>query len=328
MDLHAVDLNLLVVFQHLYNARRVSRVAEALGVTQPAVSNSLARLRKLFNDELFVRTSRGMLPTPMATELAEPVAAALDALHGVFNRQLAFDPATSQRAFQIAMTDIGEVHFLPKLMHALGERAPGITISTVRNTAVNLREEMAAGQVDLAVGHLPDLATEFFQRRLFRQKYVCMFRPGHPLDHAAHRSTGQTRSSRSARSARSSGSSKASPARMTREDFERAEQVMVVAAGTGHGQVDEFMARAHVQRNIRLRVPHFVALADILHATDLIATVTEKFAQRSAQHFGLRYVDHPLDIPDVQINLFWHARYHREPASQWMRSLLFELFSE
>ncbi|MCI3205098.1 MULTISPECIES: LysR family transcriptional regulator [Pandoraea] len=311
MDLHAVDLNLLVVFQHLYNARRVSRVAEALGVTQPAVSNSLARLRKLFNDELFIRTSRGMLPTPMATELAEPVAAALDALHGVFNRQLAFDPATSRRAFQIAMTDIGEVHFLPKLMHALGERAPGITISTVRNTAVNLREEMAAGQVDLAVGHLPDLTAEFFQRRLFRQKYVCMFRPGHPLDRAA-------KSSRS----------KAVAGSMTREDFERSEQVMVVAAGTGHGQVDEFMARAHVQRNIRLRVPHFVALADILHTTDLIATVTEKFAQRSAQHFGLRYVDHPIDIPDVQINLFWHARYHREPASQWMRTLLFELFSE
>ncbi|ODP33880.1 LysR family transcriptional regulator [Pandoraea sp. ISTKB] len=311
MDLHAVDLNLLVVFQHLYNARRVSRVAEALGVTQPAVSNSLARLRKLFNDELFIRTSRGMLPTPMATELAEPVAAALDALHGVFNRQLAFDPATSRRAFQIAMTDIGEVHFLPKLTHALGERAPGITISTVRNTAVNLREEMAAGQVDLAVGHLPDLTAEFFQRRLFRQKYVCMFRPGHPLDRVA-------KSSRSKAVAKS----------MTREDFERSEQVMVVAAGTGHGQVDEFMARVHVQRNIRLRVPHFVALADILHTTDLIATVTEKFAQRSAQHFGLRYVDHPIDIPDVQINLFWHARYHREPASQWMRTLLFELFSE
>lgn len=306
MDLHSVDLNLLVVFQHLYNARRVSRVAETLGVTQPAISNSLARLRKLFNDELFIRTSRGMLPTPMAIELAEPVAAALDALHGVFNRELAFDPATSQRAFQIAMTDIGEVHFLPKLMHALGERAPGITISTVRNTAVNLQEEMAAGQVDLAVGHLPDLTTEFFQRRLFRQKYVCMFRPGHPLDRPT----------------------KSRTARMALEDFEHAEQVMVVAAGTGHGRVDDFMARAHVQRNIRLRVPHFVALADILHATDLIATVTEKFAQRSAQHFGLRYVDHPLDLPDVQINLFWHARYHREPASQWMRALLFELFSE
>ncbi|VVE66237.1 LysR family transcriptional regulator [Pandoraea captiosa] len=312
MDLHAVDLNLLVVFQHLYNARRVSRVAQTLGVTQPAVSNSLARLRKLFNDELFIRTSRGMLPTPMAIELAEPVAAALDALHGVFNRELAFDPATSQRAFQIAMTDIGEVHFLPKLMHALGERAPGITVSTVRNTAVNLREEMAAGQVDLAIGHLPDLTTEFFQRRLFRQKYVCMFRPGHPLD----------------RTARSAGSRKPTARPMTREDFERAEQVMVVAAGTGHGQVDDFMARAHVQRNIRLRVPHFVALADILHATDLIATVTEKFAQRSARHFGLRYVDHPIDLPDVQINLFWHARFHREPGSQWMRALLFDLFSE
>lgn len=300
MDLHSVDLNLLVIFQHLFNTRRVSTVAEELGVTQPAVSNALARLRKLFDDELFIRTSKGMLPTPLATELSAPVAAALDALHGVFNRQVAFEPATSTRAFQIAMTDIGEVHFLPRLMQVLGERAPGITISTVRNTAINLREEMANGQVDLAVGHLPDLSTEFFQRRLFRQKYVCMFRPGHALDKAS----------------------------ISLSDFEQAEQVVVVAAGTGHGQVDEFMARTHVHRNIRLRVPHFVALADILHTTDLIATVTEKFALRSAHHFGLRYVTHPVQVPDIQINLFWHARFHREPASQWMRALLFELFSE
>lgn len=300
MDLHSVDLNLLVVFQHLFHARRVSAVADELGVTQPAVSNALARLRKLFDDELFIRTSKGMLPTPLATELAGPVAAALDAMHSVFHREVAFDPATSGRAFRIAMTDIGEVHFLPKLMHALGERAPGITISTVRNTAINLREEMTSGQVDLAIGHLPDLSTEFFQRRLFRQKYVCMFRPGHALDKPA----------------------------LTKRDFEAAEQVVVVAAGTGHGQVDEFMLRTGVHRNIRLHVPHFVALADILHATDLIATVTEKFAQRSAMHFGLRYLPHPVPVPDIQINLFWHARFHREPASQWMRALLSELFSE
>ncbi|GAB3627814.1 LysR family transcriptional regulator [Pandoraea terrae] len=300
MDLHRVDLNLLVVFQHLFNAGRVSTAAAELGVTQPAVSNALTRLRKLFNDELFIRTSRGMLPTPLAQALAEPVAQALDALHGVLNRQVAFSPSTSTKAFQIAMTDIGEIHFLPKLMQALGTRAPGITVSTVRNTAINLGEEMTSGQVDLAVGHLPDLSSAFFQRRLFRQKYVCMFRPGHPLDKP----------------------------RMSLSDFERAEHVVVVAAGTGHGQVDEFMARTGVHRNIRLRVPHFVALADILHTTNLIATVTEKFAQRSVQHFGLRYVEHPVSLPDIQINLFWHARYHREPASQWMRALLFELFSE
>jgi DNA-binding transcriptional LysR family regulator len=300
MEVKDIDLNLLVVFEHLLRLGTVSGTAKALHVSQPAVSNALARLRKIFDDELFVRSAKGMLPTPVALELAEPVAHALDTLQSALNRKVLFDPLTSDRLFQLAMTDIGEVNFIPKLMSVLRERAPRESVATVRNTAVNLQEEMSHGKVDLAIGHLPELTSEFFQRRLFRQRYVCMFRPGHPLDKRTVRV----------------------------KDFEQAEHVVVTAAGTGHARVDEILARLGVERNIRLKVPHFVAVADIVQSTDLVATVTEKFAQRSAEFFGLKYIAHPVDLPEIQINLFWHTRYHRDPASQWLRNLVFELFSE
>ncbi|ESJ26717.1 LysR family transcriptional regulator [Cupriavidus sp. HPC(L)] len=300
MRLQDVDLNLLVVLEHLLRLRTVSGTARELGLTQPAVSNALARLRRIFDDQLFVRSAKGMLPTPVAEDLAEPVAYALDALQSALNRKVAFDPLRSDRRFQLAMTDIGEVHFIPRLMSALRERAPGVSIATVRNTAINLAEAMSLGQVDLALGHLPELPSEFYQRRLFRQRYVCMFRAGHALDKRTVRL----------------------------QDFERADHVVVTAAGTGHARVDEILAKLGVRRNIRLRVPHFVALADIVATTDLVATVTEKFAERSAAYFGLKSISHPVDLPDIQINLFWHGRYHRDPGNQWLRDLIFELFAE
>ena len=182
MELKDVDLNLLVVFNQLLIERRVSRVADTLGVSQPAVSNALARLRKLLGDELFTPTPKGMEPTPFAEQMVEPVAYALGMIHGAINQRASFDPATSQRAFKVGMTDIGEIYFLPRLMDELLRLAPGVSVSTVRNHAVNLKDEMEAGHVDLALGLLPMLQSGFYQRRLFRQRYVCLFRKGHALD--------------------------------------------------------------------------------------------------------------------------------------------------
>ncbi len=300
MELTDLDLNLLVLFDRLIVERRVSRVAEVLGLTQPAVSNSLARLRRLFHDELFLRTPAGMVATPFAEQLAQPVAQALALIHRGLNPQQRFDPAREQRAMTIAMTDIGEIVFLPALVQRLSRDAPGITLSTVRNTAVNLREDMESGRVDLAIGLLPQLKAGFFQRRLFRQRYVCLFRRGHPLDRPA----------------------------LTGEDFRRAEHLVVVAAGTGHGKVDERIRRAGIDRVVRLTVPHFVGVGHILQGTDLVATVTERLAERLAEPFGLTYRPHPLAMPEVAINVFWHARAHRSAANQWLRRVVCELFAD
>lgn len=299
MDLKDVDLNLLVVLHELLIQRRVSRVAQSLGLTQPAVSNALARLRNVLGDELFVRTGSGMVPTPYAAQLGAAVADAFGVLHGAMNQQRSFDPATSERRFMIGMTDIGEIYFLPRLVQELARNAPGVSVSTVRNTAVNLEEEMEAGHVDLAVGFLPQLAAGFVHRRLFRQRYVCAFRKGHPLDKR----------------------------RVSLREFSAAEHLVVIAAGTGHGKADEVMERAGIARNVKLRLPHFVAVGHLLRGSDLVATLPERLAESVAEPFGLAYVAHPAKLPEISIDLFWHARYHRDPASQWLRTVFGRLFA-
>jgi DNA-binding transcriptional LysR family regulator len=300
MELHELDLNLLVVFNHLLVERKVSKVAEVLGLSQPAVSNSLAKLRKLFGDELFLRTPKGMEPTPFADQLAESVSYALAMIHSGVNQRTSFEPASASQAFTIGMTDIGEIYFLPALMERLRREAPGVTLSTVRNTAINLRDELEAGKVDLAIGLLPQLKAGFFQRRLFSQSYVCLMRRGHRLDKR----------------------------KMTLAEFSAAEHLVVISAGTGHGKVDEVLQRSGVQRQVRLTVPHYVGVGHILQGSDLIATVPERLADRLLEPFGLGKTPHPARLPDVAINVFWHAKFHRAPANRWLRGVVFELFAD
>jgi DNA-binding transcriptional LysR family regulator len=243
-----------------------------------------------------------MEPTPFALQLAEPVAYAMGALHSALNQQVVFDPATSARSFTLAMTDIGEIYFTPKLMETLSGTAPGVTISTVRNnTAASLRDELEAGHVDIAIGLLPQLKAGVFQRRLFLQRYVCLFSNAHPL--ARKRS-------------------------VSLKDFSAADHALVQAAGTGHGKADDVMAAQGIQRRIRLRVPHFVAIGHILRSSEMIATVPERLAQSIAEPFGLVWRPHPVPLPQIAINLFWHAKVHRDPGNQWLRGLLFDNFAD
>ena len=300
MELEEVDLNLLVVFRHLLAEGSVSRVAETLGLSQPAVSNALARLRKLLGDELFLRTPAGMQPTPFAEQLADSVTYGLGMLHSALNQRSSFDPATSDRAFVVGMTDIGEIYFLPRLMQRLRKEAPGVTVSTVRNAATNLRDDLESGRVDLAIGLLPKLKAGFFQRRLFIQKYVCLMRKGHALDRK----------------------------RISLAEFSAAEHLLVISEGTGHGKVDEVLKRSGIERKVALTVPHFVAVGHILSATDLVATVPQRLADGMLGPFSLVAVPHPAQLPNVAINVFWHAKFHRAPANQWLRSLVFDLFSD
>ena len=140
-----------------------------------------------------------------------------------------------------------------------------------------------------------------FQRRLFLQQYVCLFSQAHPL--AKKRS-------------------------VSLKDFSAADHVQVLAAGTGHGKADDVMAAQGIQRRIKLRVPHFVAIGHILHSSHMIATVPERLAQSIAEPFGLVWRPHPVALPQIAINLFWHAKAHRDPGNQWMRGVLFDNFAD
>ena len=305
MDLARLDLNLLLVFHHLLREKRVSAVATVLGMSQPAVSSALGRLRSSLGDELFLRTQGGMEPTPYALQLAEPVAAALDGLQQALNVRASFKPGTSERSFTLAMTDVGEMYFLPVLMDALAGAAPGVTLNVVAVTSASLKDDMASGRTDLALGLLPQLQAGFFQQALFRQPYVCLMREGHPLAHAEG---------------------------LTLSDFAQASHVRVMAAGTGHGRIDaaisETLEQQGLQRRIRLTVPNYVALGDVLGHSDLIATVPERFAQRVTSPFALTTRPLPLAVDGSAIHQFWHARLHKDPGHQWLRELVAQCFGD
>ena len=301
MELARLDLNLLLVFHHLLREKRVSAVATALGMSQPAVSSALGRLRASLGDELFLRTQRGMEPTPYALQLAEPVAMALDGLQQALNVRASFDPATSRRCFTLAMTDVGEMYFLPVLMAVFAREAPAVTLQVVSVTQSSLKDDMASGRIDLALGLLPQLQAGFYQQALFRQAYVCLMRQGHSL---------------------------ASKKRLSLSALADVEHVRVLAAGTGHGRVDAALERQGLQRRYRLTVAHYSALGDVLGHSDLLAIVPERFAQRVLGPFGLCTRPLPKELEGSAIHQFWHGRLHRDPGHQWLRQLVARHFAD
>jgi len=301
MDITKLDLNLLVVFHHLLIHKRVSVIAPLLGMSQPAVSSALGRLRVHLGDELFLRTQGGMTPTPYALQLAEPVAMALEGLQQALNVRAAFDPLSSTRSFTLAMTDVGEMYFLPVLVDALSKVAPGVTVQVVSVTQASLKDDMGSGRIDLAMGLLPQLQAGFFQQALFRQKYIGLMRRSHPL---------------------------AAEQKLSLTSFMQAEHVRIVAAGTGHGRVDVALEKQKLRRQIRLTVPHYVALGDVLSHSDLIATVPERFADRTLEPFGLIKRDLPIPLAESAIHQFWHCRLHRDPGHQWLRQFCWGLFGD
>lgn len=297
---HAIDLNLLSVFQEVYRERQISAAARRLGLSQSAVSNALARLRRSFGDELFVRTASGMQPTPLAMQMAEPIGAAMAQVALALNQRSRFDPATSSRRFALAMTDVGEVYFMPTLIERCRQLAPQLEISSLRVGTLALKEAMEGGRVDLAVGPFEDVSDALYQRHLFRQPFVCMFRKGHPLGRGA----------------------------LTLERFMAAEHLLVDGADSPYDRINAVLARAGVQASTRFRVPHFTAVPYIVSSTDLIVTVPQKLAERAAAPFGLEWATPPLDLPALQTNIFWHRRFNQDPGNMWLRGLLAEVFAE
>ncbi|MFU1905443.1 LysR family transcriptional regulator [Bordetella avium] len=295
--LRKLDLNLLVVFQHLLEERNISAVARRLDLSQPAVSNALRRLRLAFGDELFVRTAQGMLPTPLAEGMGGQVSEALSLLSHLADAAQPFDPATSQRRLRIAMSDAGEIHFMPTLMELCARHAPGVRIDSLRCT--DLQRELDTGRVDLALGAFDGLGSGIVQRMLFRQGYATLFRAGHPRAYAG----------------------------MSARAF-RAEQHLVVSRAAPDGQINQALERAGVVLQEQFSVPHFAAVPYIVSTTDLLATVPEKLAASAAPRFGLQVLTLPIKVPLLQTNLYWHRRFQRDGANQWLRGLIIDTFAD
>lgn len=312
LSLDGLDLNLLRVLDVLMQERRVATTAQRLQLSQPAVSNALARLRKALGDELLTRAPNGMEPTEFAKSLHATLHPALASIGQSLAAKSAFDPARSSWQACIAMTDIGEIVFLPALLTHIAQAAPGLTLETLRDSQAkpnapvgSITTAMAEGKVDLAMGWLPDVTEGLYQRKLFTQRYVCIARQGHPL------LTGKK-------------------PKLTLEKYLSAEHIAIRAEGTGHTKADETLqaiSQGEAHRKVRLRVPSFLSVPQIVSQTDLLATVPEKLAEQCAAAFQLQVLPHPVDMPAFELKMFWHRRVHTDPANQWLRALIVEFFA-
>jgi DNA-binding transcriptional LysR family regulator len=341
--LASIDMNLLRVLDVLMQERKVAPAAARLGLSQPAVSNALARLRTALGDELLTRSPQGMQPTAYALSVHATLAPSLAAINASLKTKDTFNPLTAQWSARLAMTDIGEIVFLPPLLAHLQRAAPGLTVSTVQSAPAGLNAAMAEGAIDLALGWLPDVPQGFYQRRLFKQRYVCLMRSGHPLAKAKAKLTVEQflNAEHVAIDAQGTGHAKAD-ARLQALSSKRpakeaagTSQMAVKSLGNGKVTNDKFTnatatataTAMSLQRTVAVRVPSFLSVPYLLATSDLIATVPERLAQQACQPFGLVALKHPVAVPEFEVKMFWHRRVHQDAASQWLREWLAEEFT-
>lgn len=310
MNIYKIDLNLLLVFDALMQERNVTRAGERIGLSQPAMSHALTRLRKLCNDPLFVRIRTGMEPTPFAQQLSGSVHQGLRTLQEGLDGTVAFDPATSDRTFQIVMSDMGEVVYLPPLMTTLKKAAPNVDVRVLQLPRERYQEVFESGAADLAIGVSSALQTGFYQQRLFSDGYVCIMRSDHPR-------IGTT---------------------LSLAQFESESHVMieptgsrysgVVSSNTAPTLIERKLAEYGLKRRIALRVPHFTVVPTILQTTDFIATVPQQVVTRADTPRNLKMLPLPFDVPNFVIRQFWHQRNHHDDANRWLRGIVANLFAD
>ena len=304
MDQARIDLNLLLVFDAVAREGNVTRAGRRLGLSQPAVSAALARLRDLLADPLFVRTSAGMMPTQRARQLMEPVDQALGLIRQSLQAQSSFDPRQSKRTFNILLIDMGEAVFLPRIVQHLRRIESEVSINAVQ-PASDSADQIAmfeSGAVDLALGHWPRFSVRrgFHKERLFAESFACVARAQHP------------------RVGRS----------MTLKQFAELPHLVVTPYGNSDGMVERALSRLGVTRKVVVRVPHFLAIPHLVEDSDLIATIPLGVARTLADRHRLRIVSAPVDIPHFEVSQYWHKRFHHEPGLSWLRGVVHGSFAE
>ncbi len=295
-----LDIKHLSLLDQLYSTHSVTRAAEALGQSQPTVSIWLAKLRSQLGDPLFVRTAGGMLPTPRAEGLMPTVREVLGGLRRLSETSAAFNPATAARRFAICMTDASHITLLPHLLAHVRAVAPGVSLAATRIDG-KLAQALQSGEADLGLGFLPWLDTGFYQQTLFAQDWICLANAQHPR-------------------IQSGGVEHWNLAVYQQEGH------IGISAGTGYHLMDEVVKAQHIERRIQLELPGFLGLAAILSTNDLVATLPRQIGETLARAAGLRVLPCPFVIPGFTVKQYWHARYHHDAASRWLRGVCAELF--
>lgn len=296
MDFHGIDLNLLAAFDALMSECNVTRAATRVGVSQPAMSAALSRLRKLLGDPLFLRSAEGLLPTPRARELAEPISQALRQLEATLVRKPDFVPAVAKLTVNLGLSDYPAFVVLPALLEALAEQAPGISVNVHafndRDHAVDLLD---AGAIDVAIGVPPTHSDgRILRRPILRDEFVTIIASKHP---AARRG-------------------------MNMKTYLSLPHALASPEGQRHGLVDQALAQLGQQRTLALTLPHMFALPAIVARTGMTATVMKRVALQSPAGRQLAFFPPPVTLPEIVFYLIWHRRSDGHQAQKWLRTLI------
>lgn len=288
-------------FVALWREGHMGRAAQALGMSQPALSAALKRLREQLGDPLFVKTRQGMQPTAYAEQIAPEAAAILEQVRHRLLAPARFDPASAARRFTLSTTDIGEMVFMPKLLRHLASVAPGVDVQAVTGPLPERLAALARGEIDLLLGHYPDVqGADWFQRRLFDHGFVCLARQGHPAVREGV---------------------------LTAEAFLAARHALLHDQGRSQEMVEGYLHGQGLRRRVAYVGSHFLSLPIVVAATDLIATVPAEAGRIFAGHPGLQQLAPPFPFPRFGVKMYWHRRSHTDAATRWLRDTLVTLFA-
>ncbi|MEN8182461.1 MAG: LysR family transcriptional regulator [Myxococcota bacterium] len=293
-EIGRLDLNLLVSLQALLEEGSVTRAAKRMGMTQPAMSHSLARLRQLFSDPLLVRNGRGMATTPRAESLREPLARVLsDARRLMEPRE--FEPGLARGAMRLGVSEYTALVVLPLVLPAVRRLAPGLRLD-LEPWRAHSHERLAQGDLDLAVHAEETAPSGIFHRRLFTDRHACVVRAGHPVVAQG----------------------------LTLGRYLELDHAAVTLTGAGPEDIHAALQRTGREREVVLRIPSFLAAPALIASTDLVLTLPRRLAKRLAGSADLAVLELPLALPLFPVSLAWHERRHHDRAHTWLRGLVAE----
>lgn len=294
------DLNLLPTFIALMEERNVTRAAERLGITQPALSNALTRLRVMLRDPLFIRERYGMQPTQKAQELAPVIAAALATLDDVILGQQDFDPAQAQRLFAIAPNSYVEFVLMPALVARLRECAPGIRLRLTPYGSDLADTGVISGTTAMVIGRITDPPDNLVVQHLMDDGLACIVRADHP-------EVGDS---------------------LSREQYERMKHVNMLPPGRLRVGLFQKLEQQSLRRDVAVSVTHFLAVPELVAVTDYCSTLPRLICRHLARDRRVKVIPSPVDLGTFPVDMAWHVRYRHDPAHRWLRSLLLEVARE
>lgn len=306
MNWAAVDLNLLRVFDAMMLELNTTRAGDRVGLSQPAVSSALGRLRHITGDTLFVRQGNRMVPTVRAEQLAGPIRTALRGIEAALGSVADFDPATARRVFRILGSDYFSILLMPMLARIVRDSAPGLTLQMLDHPSSAIARLLSEGAVDMAVDAAAEMPDWVASHRMFRSRMVTVARRDHPVILQSGLRPGD---------------------RITPELFCALPQVLMSRDGSLTGMVDDVLKRKGLTRTIAVTVPHFQAVALTIGESDLIGNLPAYFAERVAPVLGLEVYQPPVNLPRVDVMLYWHSRHESDAAHAWLREKIREALS-